>query len=296
MEFFVSWTSRDPVFQEYDNEANILISPHFVNHSWTIENWKTTPARLFIDSGAYSVNERHLSVEEVLKRQIHIGQNWPTQKPLYFSHPDLIIPLGLSFSGISKRIKESNERAKKYITFIRKRKIKCKPVGVIHGFDEETILLSYQELLDVGYRYFAIGSLAIRITHSNTKCLKTIRTVCEVCKDPVHLFGILVPFHSFSEKVRLTSFDSAAPAKLGYFGTVLYGPQLNHFIIAPNAKQRMRDKLWKFRKAIDEPLPCNCPICTSNYEKLNAKNDNQSKANRIVHNYFQVKWATQKIT
>lgn len=296
MEFFVSWTSRDPVIQKYDQEANVLISPYYVTNTWSISKWKTLPAKLFVDSGAYSINEKTLCPEDILKRQTHISKKWPNHKKLYFCHPDLIIPMRSSFIETNKIINISLERAKKYINLIKKNKNQCIPVGVIHGFDEETLLLSYQELYNAGYRHFAIGSLAIRISHSKKQCLKAIKTITEFSDNPVHLFGVLLPSHSFCHQVELDSFDSAAPAKLGYYGTVLYGPNLEHYVISPSAKQKIRDRFWRFRKATDEPFHCDCPICKFNPQILNSKDDKRSKINRIIHNYFQIKWATEKIT
>lgn len=295
MEFFVSWTRQDPVFHEYDSNANVLISPHYVNHSWNISKWQKLPHKLIIDSGAYSVNEKSFSCDDILRRQTFMTDGWDDQNNLYFSHPDLLIPLKATFSTMNQQISKSLDRAKKYISKIRKKKIKCNPIGVIHGFDEETLISSYNELIDSGYKHFAIGSLAVRISHSKNLCLTAIKILSDFGVKPLHVFGVLWPSHAIENYYKLSSFDSAAPSKLGFYGTVLYGPKLDHYVISPNSKQKLRDRFWKFRKSLDNPLPCDCPVCKLNSKRLNSTNEKKSKIDRIIHNYFQIKWATEKI-
>jgi len=295
MDFFASWTRQDPIFQDYDSGAKVLVSPHQVNQNWNISKWKKNPQTLIIDSGAYSISKKSLSCNDILERQLFMTDGWNDHDNLYFCHPDLIIPLKSSFSEKNTLIIKSLERAKKYICIIREKKIKCNPIGVIHGFDEETLLSSHSELCNFGYKHFAIGSLAIRISHSKDMCLTAIKILSDFGVKPLHIFGVLWPSHVNDDKNDLSSFDSAAPSKLGFYGTVLYGPKLEHYIISPNSKQRMRDQFWKFRKSLKEPLSCECPVCRLNPRGLNSKNDKQSKINRIIHNYYQVKWATAQI-
>lgn len=295
MEFFVSWTKKDPVFQSFDPNANVLVSPHYVPQSWSVSDWTVLPSTLLLDSGAYSINEGSMTYQNVLDRQISMSKGWNDHKKLYFCHPDLLIPRGCGFYRMNCIIRESLDRAKRYIDLIKKKRIKCIPLGVIHGFDDETLISSYQELKSVGYKHFALGSMARRISHSKELCLDILRLLSDYFVSPLHLFGVLWPSYANTGSYNLTSFDSASPSKMGFYGTVLYGPDLNKYVIAPNSKQKMRDHLWKFRKSIETPLPCNCPVCSDDPMRLIQTNLSKAKSDRTIHNYFQIKWATEKI-
>lgn len=294
MKYFVSWTSREPEFQEFDPDCNVLVSPTNVPLSWTITDWQKLPKELFIDSGAFSVkSNRKPSVLDVLKSQIRMSKKWPTDRKLYFSHPDILIPIKAHYSSYNKIIKQSLERAKEYFRLLRKSKSDAIAVGVIQGFDEESILHSFAELKEVGYRYFGLGSLGIRITLYRKFCLDVIRMVQKYEIAPLHLFGITLPIIeklSINSK-QVVSFDTSTPAKLAFYGTVLYGNPLKRYVISPNPTQKHYEKSFNFRQGIDKPLLCNCPVCNSGGEKLVQKFERDAKKYRTIHNYFQIKWA-----
>ena len=296
MKYFVSWTRRDPVFQEYDPHCNVLISPANVQLNWSIEKWATLPNELFIDSGAFSYRNGALpSCQEVLDRQLYMSKNWPSNLKLYFSHPDLLIPLNTNYKERNEIINLSIERAKPYIEIVSKSNIPIIPIGVIHGFDDESILSTYYELLEVGYRYFALGSIGVRLSRYRDLCIRIITAAINYDIKPLHLFGITWPLKKVNLPNTIESFDSSVPAKLGFFGTVLYGSPLKRYVIAPDARQKYHDKSFSFRKSIPEPLPCKCPICRNDPAKLVSKYNTESNQNRAIHNYFQIKWEIEKI-
>jgi queuine/archaeosine tRNA-ribosyltransferase len=296
MKYFVSWTRRDPVFQEYDSQCNVLISPANVQLNWSIEKWATLPNELFIDSGAFSFKNGPLpSCQEILDRQLFIAKNWPTDLKLYFSHPDLLIPLNTNFKKRNEIINHSIKRAKAYFEMVSKLNIPIIPIGVIHGFDDESILATYFELREIGYKYFALGSIGIRLSRCRELCISIISTALNYDIKPLHLFGVTWPLKKVDLPNDIASFDSSVPAKLGFFGTVLYGSPLKRYVIAPDASQKFHDKNFSFRESISEPLPCKCPICRKDPRKLVLKYNTESNQNRAIHNYFQIKWEIEKI-
>jgi 7-cyano-7-deazaguanine tRNA-ribosyltransferase len=296
MIFFVPWTKGDPVFQSYDSNSNVLVSPSNVPLSWSVKKWKTLPQKLFIDSGAFSVRSAKIStVEKVLERQVFMAKGWPSSRKLYFSHPDILIPIKTNFKKFNQIIVQSIERAKAYFGLFSKRKMNASPVGVIHGFDEEAILNTHEILLRIGYRNFALGSLGIRNMRYKDLCMNAIRIAEKFEIKPLHLFGITLPMNSNLSLGWIDSFDSSSPIKLAFYGTVLYGSPLKRYVIAPNAIQKQHDISFKFRKSIPAPLPCKCPICRINPEGLIPYSGYESKKNRIIHNYFQIKWEIEKI-
>lgn len=294
MKFFVSWTTRDPVYHEFDPEAHILVSPNGVPKKWHTSLWSTLPKELFVDSGAFTKTSELPSVEDVLLSQISITTGWDEQKKLFFAHPDLILPLKSTFKNTNLLINQSLERAKKYLNLLHKKQIKALPIGVIHGFDEESLIGSYYQLKEVGYRYFALGSLALRFSRSKDTCLQAINIITDYGINPLHIFGVSWPMQEECRKYDIDSFDCSSPAKLGFYGSVLYGNPLKRYVIAPSAKQKLHDKFFNFRTSIDKPLPCTCPICSDDPNRLVPHQGTKAKQDRALHNYFQLKWATKK--
>ena len=130
MKFIVSWTKREPIFQDYDPQCSVLVSPAGVPLNWSISKWKALPNELFIDSGAFSVRSNKIaSCEELLERQIFMSKGWPSTQKLFFSHPDILIPVKTNFEDINKIINKSIERAEIYFDLLSKRNVNATPVG-----------------------------------------------------------------------------------------------------------------------------------------------------------------------
>jgi 7-cyano-7-deazaguanine tRNA-ribosyltransferase len=298
MKYFVSWTNREPCFQLYDSACNILISPANLPSRWSIKNWSILPRELLVDSGAYSIRNNSIpSCIEVLEKQLSITNGWPANKRLLFSHPDLIIPIGADFKDTNSIIAESLKRAKVYFGLVAKSKSSAVPIGVIHGFDEESLFSSYMELKDIGYVYFALGSLGVRFFKSQKDlCMKAINIVSEYEISPIHVFGVTLPLINLNtSSYRITSYDTSAPTKLAYNGIVLYGTPLKRYVITSNAVKIFNRASFSFSEIIPEPLKCNCPVCKCNPHNLYAPIEKEAKLNRILHNYFQIKWETENI-
>ncbi len=296
MKFYVSWTNRDPIYHQYDPLAAVLISPLGVPKAWSVKEWATLPSSLFIDSGAYSQNTTLPTIEYILHRQSSIAKGWESPQKAFFAHPDVLLPHGGSFLEKNKRVEASLSRAAFYFDLIKKKKVRATPVAVLHGFDEETLIGSYEVLRSIGYKHFALGSLATRFNRNKKLCLYIIKLSVEYGIKPLHLFGVSWPMQKESNTIRIDSFDSSSPAKLGFYGTVLYGLPLKRYVIAPTSMQKQHDNFFKFRSSIDEPLFCPCPVCAENPKRLMQKSGTQAKLDRALHNYFQIKWATAEPT
>jgi tRNA-guanine family transglycosylase len=253
------------------------------------------PKELFVDSGAYSLRSpTPPSCESILNRQLSLIRGWPPDRSLLLSHPDILIPKFTSFQEQNGLIADSLERAKRYFSLVSAARINALPVGIIHGFDEEVLLNSYYELSQIGYTYFALGSLSLRRSSDPLSALAPMLWASRYNIHPMHLFGVTLPLLKDMQWAAFDSFDSSAPVKLGYTGTVLYGPPLQRFVIAPNASQAFHDRAFAFRKTLPTPLPCKCPVCSKSPNDLNSTREPNAKHNRIIHNYFQIKWAIQE--
>ncbi len=295
MIYYITWTNCDPEFQVYDDDCNILLSPSLLPKSWSTLQWKTLPKRLFIDSGVYSSGSKDIKdCEDVLVDQLRICKYWPENRPVYFSHPDIIIPYKATFNEGQKLIKLNIERAKRFKEEVKKTNKIIRPVGVIHGLYEDDILNSFFELKSIGYEYFAIGSLSGRLVKNRELVIRLLQNLSDYNINPIHIFGITIPLIEKSRKFNFSSYDTSSPIKLAYYGTVLYGPPIARYVISPSRKQIQRDRSFSFRVHIQKPEYCECPVCSLNPNALLERDSTKVKFNRIIHNYFQLKWSTIK--
>lgn len=286
--FFCSWTRVDPEFQLYDEEANILLSPTILSNNWDISRWSKLPASLYVDSGIYSDRSSRPSVESILDSQVRISKNIKSI-PVYYSHPDILLFKGFAQSIIIDSLNENLKRAEDYIKLFRVKNISGIPVGVIHGLDPETIYMTYLRLIKLGYQYFAIGSLSVRITHNRQLVIGLLQFILDSGINPVHVLGLTLPLINEFDPGSFASFDTSAPIKLAHNGSVLYRSPLRRCILRPNAFNHLRANVYSFRTALEEPLDCDCPVCRVDSEQLIGDNNARVRVNRSLHNYFMLK-------
>lgn len=92
------------------------------------------------------------------------------------------------------------------------------PIGVAQGWDPKSYYESVQELVDLNYKYIALGSLIPKKTYEIYDILKVIAPIIPEYMD-VHLFGIartegIKAFY----QLGATSFDSASPLRRAWLG------------------------------------------------------------------------------
>jgi tRNA-guanine family transglycosylase len=279
----------------YDPDCNILLSPTLLTANWSVKEWEMKPKNIFIDSGAYS-NVKYPSIENVLKDQIRIADGANQSGNIYYSHADVILPGNLKYIDEIGIIKKNLNRALEYIELFNKLKVKGTPVGIIQASCEEDLLCSYFQLKEFGYEYFAIGSISKRMKAEKDILKNTLHVINAHKLKPIHIFGITLPlFAGSSIFENITSFDTSTPIKLGYYGTVLYSNPLRRYVIKPTSYQKHRDKNFAFRIHLDEPIACSCPICLNDPLALTHKDMKTAKINRIIHNYFQIKFAVENL-
>lgn len=117
------------------------------------------------------------------------------------------------------------------------------PVGVAQGWNEDTYRQSIHELLDIGYRYLALGGIARAPSQEIIKILQAIKPelekVAKFEKVDLHLFGVarleaIRPFRNLG----VTSFDSASPLRTAWL----------------SSKKNYRDMNWNGYAAIRLPF------------------------------------------
>lgn len=291
--FYISWTKLEPEFQQYDTSCNILLSPSLLRGGWNCRMWEHLPKRLMIDSGVYTAQGK-LHTSEVLHSQRKLAEGSDEIAEVFFPHADQIIPPGLTFAEEQAAIRENMKRAHRYLREFRAAGLQGTPVGVIHAFDEESMYYCYRTLSSMGYRSFGIGSLSVRSKKSKTSVKQVLETAINLGIGPLHIFGITLPFYTEDPGPGIISFDTSTPIRMAYNGSILYHGPLRRYILRPEGYQKERAHQFAFNTILHEPKPCSCPVCSVDPLQLISGSESEKKRNRMIHNYFQLRWELER--
>jgi len=139
--------------------------------------------------------------------------------------------------------------------------------GVAQGWNPETYLDCVKELLKMGYKYIALGGLALATTAEVTRTLKVamnyINTYRSEHKEKIeiHLLGVGRPsLLPLMEELKVSSFDTAAWLRSAWIrGVWLYHNRATGQLLSLDVKLFDPHK-HEYRR--DPPLPrCDCPVC-----------------------------------
>ncbi len=75
MDFYVSWSHSDPLYQLYDKQCSMLISTVAVSNIWQLTRFTQLPYQVMLDSGSYSYIANHWPLptpRSVFNRQLAI--------------------------------------------------------------------------------------------------------------------------------------------------------------------------------------------------------------------------------
>ena len=75
MDFYVSWSHSDPLYQLHDKQCSMLISIVAVSSIWQLTRFPQLPYQVMLDSGSYSYIANHLPLptpRNVFNRQLAI--------------------------------------------------------------------------------------------------------------------------------------------------------------------------------------------------------------------------------
>lgn len=116
-----------------------------------------------------------------------------------------------------RRVEITIQNANKFIQKHQKKNLSFTPVGVAQGWTPETYADSLRQLVDMGYAYIALGSLARTNANKILKVLKAVNETLDAMPakktDGVrfHLFGVAkINLLSELPKYRVASIDSAS--------------------------------------------------------------------------------------
>lgn len=118
----------------------------------------------------------------------------------------------------NRRYELTQENARLFLKNHREKGCSFKPIGIAQGWDPQSYFESAKELINLGYKYIALGSLIPKKTQEIFNILKRIAPIIPEDLD-LHLFGVarlegIKAFH----QLGATSFDSASPLRRAWLG------------------------------------------------------------------------------
>jgi len=268
MDYYVAWTHSDPVYQNYLPDARVLVGPPNVNLAWRASVWQKPPAALIIDSGAYQYYRAGKSPtpDLVLARQLNMVAGM--SMPVAICHLDVPLIGARSVAERAMRIRQNLQNARWLTHHTRELPQGVQPIGVIQGDSVESIYESARSLADMGYQSFALGSLARMVAGARLELLRRVEAALEAIGDCLHILGVssaaIIPELA---RIGVQSFDSGAPAHEAWRGGIIYStPYRRYKIASPHFREWARS--YGFAEILNEPLPCDCPVCCEDSSRL----------------------------
>jgi tRNA-guanine family transglycosylase len=291
MDYYVSWTHSDPVFQQFVPDAKILVSPPNVSLSWQIRQWPCRPQALIVDSGAFQYYRagRRPTPEELLSRQLHILGGEAID--CGFCHPDMPMLGTRNLAELERRVAQNLEQARWLIRVATSHALppNVRPIGVVQGYSVETVFYVAQALTDMGYTWLALGSLAKLSSTDSNELMRRAEAALEAVGPGLHVLGVssvtLLPRLS---QLGVQSADSGAPIHEAWRGGLFYSrPFRRYKLPSPHFKEWTRN--YSFAEILPAPLPCDCPVCLEDSDRLLQPSGKLYVNLRAVHNYFHLR-------
>jgi tRNA-guanine family transglycosylase len=288
MEYYVSWTHSDPVYQQYFPNVRALVSPPNVNLAWNTSRWLSEPSALILDSGAYQYHRerRTIGPETVFHRQLAMLAS--TAIPAGICHLDIPMMGTRNVAELDRRVEQSLSHARWLIEYTRGAPLpdNVHPIGVIQGYSVERIYFVAQALEEMGYTMFALGSLAGMVANARDELLRRVEAALEAVGSNIHILGVSAA-STLSDLARLgiTSADSGAPILEASRGGLFYSKPFRRYkLSSPYFKEWSRS--YSFAEIIDAPLACDCPVCLEDSSRLMEQRGKTFVNLRAIHNYY----------
>lgn len=291
MKYFVSWTHSDPVYQQHMAGVRTLVSPPNVSQTWRALDWPCPPEELIVDSGAFQHHRagRAPSPEAALRQQLHIVDG--LDSPVAICHLDVLMIGARSPEEAARRSQRSLEQASWLIRSLTLAgaSTRVEPIGVIQGQSVEQVFYVAQALADMGYRRFALGSLASRVSGARDEVLRRAEAALEAVGPRLHILGVSsLGVLSALSRLGVESADSGTPIKEAASGGVIYsGPYRRYKLPSPHFREWRRS--YGLAEILEGPLPCECPACQGSPGAMMEPRGKAAVNLRAVHNYFHLR-------
>lgn len=290
MQFYVSWVSHDPEYQQYDSDCSLLVSPIHQPKSWHVGRFGVLPKRLMLDSGSYYLLRRsgvRFSARDILDSQLNaLGDYWRVVQVTicHFDYP----VMGSNIHEVNTAIETTLANAYDLKAELLQRpdwqelKENVRFLGVIQGTTPESIRFCAQGLLALDFfDSFGLGSLA-PLMDPREISLRVAAAQSVIGTRDLHAFGVssLAGMRRLRD-LGVKSVDSARPIKAAIHCTVFYGSPLRGYTVKGTLKRAV--------EFITRPKECSCPVCQVHRRDLLKVGKKTYNNYRAIHNYLQLK-------
>jgi len=301
MDFYISWSHSDPIYQLYDRQCSMLISPTSITSVWQITRFPKMPYQLMIDSGGYSYvanQQPPPTPRQVFQRQIEILAKCDL--------PTTICTLDVPILGRTTTIIERSKAIDKTIAnawelkllmaeYSKKKELgkqkiySIKPMAIVQGYDIISLKYCARRLKELGYTHFGIGSLAHLYVPNEIR--KRVEAVQSIVGSHVHIFGVSgIETMKLLSEVGVTSVDSTRPIKAAIYNEILYSEPYQRFGIAGSKFSQASSKFSQAKMVKELTIACPCPVCEGKVNNdLLKLGTRKHLLLRAIHNYYHLK-------
>lgn len=290
MEFFIAWTDSDPEYQLYDGNCSLLLSPPVFSRAFRATRLQRLPKRLLIDSGAYTLRRQagnRFTQADLFNWQMTLLEGVDLAKTkVLLSHLDDPLDPGLAPSVAYQRMESTLARAWDFLSLAERSGLRTQVelIGVIQGYDLDSIRWSAREMKRLGFHRFGLGSLAM--LYNPLEIARRVQAAVDEIGTDLHLFGITsVRVLRAVRDLGVASIDSARPVKEAMFYVLLYSEPFRRYALAGHRREDMGGQ------QLADALPCDCPICRDDPTPLFQTGAKRYTNARAIHNYFHLKQA-----
>jgi tRNA-guanine family transglycosylase len=246
---------------------------------------------MMLEKNTLSEKMLYLSPRQVLERQLSIlgGIRLPT----------IICALDCPISKIHADWRERDQCIVQTIAFASELKYLLeqyhlgsfiRPMAIVQGNDLSSLCYCAQELAALRFPFYGIGSLAPLKQHA--LIMARVEAVASIVgADRLHVFGVsVIETVKALRAIGVHSIDSARPAKAAAFNEVFYSsPYRRYGILSSTGENEpLKGRIPRTRR-LSVPLPCHCPICRSDPQRILGIGKRSLIRDRSIHNYYHLK-------
>lgn len=320
MEFFVAWYYGDPEYQSIDKNCSVALSLTNVPRSWTVNKWDYTPRKLIVGCGPYDRRKKSglEGNKQILKRQLDLVDDF--NGDVFLPNPDFRLLKKHGKKELIQRWKLNLLNAKRHMDEFQKQTPpkNVRPLGVIHGFNEKSLIECAHYLKKIGYEYFALGSQET-ISRLDRGSIATFINTLSKEVNYLHVLGVssMDLFKEYSVS-NVSSIDSSTPIKEAFTNGFYFSQPLQRFKICTERLNVNWIKKWGYANLLCNPIwekkcnhlcenlntnlkkrvikveqlpTCGCPVCRKFgiQQGLLLIGKKIYNNRRALHNYFHIK-------
>jgi tRNA-guanine family transglycosylase len=162
------------------------------------------------------------------------------------------------------------------------------PMGIIQGDTVDSICHCANELKNIGFSLYGLGSLALLRDHR--RIIERVQSVIPIIgANNLHILGVNAVTTVLSlRKIGIHSVDSSRAAKAAAYNEVLYSNPYRRFGILDRTAPQIEGRIPVERR-LTTPLPCDCPACIKDPYKILVVGKRENIRLRALHNYYHLK-------